>query len=185
MPHLLLTQLPLFPHGPTTRHADGQLVILAAGDESLYADAGPAFAVLGKKSFYLGAAGKGAHMKLVVNMVMGSMMAAFGEGMALADKSGLKQEDLLEVLSLGAIANPMFALKGPALAARSFPPAFPLKHQQKDLRLALALGDETGAPLPVAAAANEAFIRARADGHGDEDFAAVHASANPRLAHKK
>lgn len=60
--------------------------------------------------------------------------------MALADKSGLKQSDLLEVLSLGAMANPMFALKGPAISARQYPPAFPLKHQQKDLRLAVALG---------------------------------------------
>jgi glyoxylate/succinic semialdehyde reductase len=32
------------------------------------------------------------------------------------------------------------ALKGPNLMSRDYPPAFPLKHQQKDLRLALALG---------------------------------------------
>lgn len=32
------------------------------------------------------------------------------------------------------------ALKGPNLVSRDYPPAFPLKHQQKDLRLALALG---------------------------------------------
>lgn len=65
---------------------------------------------------------------------------AFAEGMALADKAGLQQTHLLEVLGLGAMANPMFALKGPALMAREYPTAFPLKHQQKDLRLALALG---------------------------------------------
>jgi glyoxylate/succinic semialdehyde reductase len=79
-------------------------------------------------------------MKLVVNMVMGGMMASFCEGMALAEAAGLQQSDLLEVLELGAIANPMFKMKGPALQARAFPPAFPLKHQQKDMRLALALG---------------------------------------------
>jgi glyoxylate/succinic semialdehyde reductase len=79
-------------------------------------------------------------MKLVVNMLNGSMMAALAEAMALAEKSGLSQADLLEVLSLGAMANPMFAVKGPAVVERSYPPAFPLKHQQKDLRLALALG---------------------------------------------
>lgn len=37
----------------------------------------------------------------------------------------------------------------------SYPPAFPLKHQQKDMRLALALGDENSVSMPVAAAANE------------------------------
>eukprot|EP00878_Enallax_costatus_P037401 GHUV01042241.1.p2 GENE.GHUV01042241.1~~GHUV01042241.1.p2 ORF type:complete len:131 (+),score=59.28 GHUV01042241.1:961-1353(+) len=99
--------------------------------------------------------------------------AAFGEGMALAQKSGLQQHDLLEVLGLGAMANPMFALKGPNLVHREYPPAFPLKHQQKDLRLALALGDSLDQPLPVAAAANEAYKQAKAKGHADDDFAAV------------
>lgn len=79
-------------------------------------------------------------MKLVVNSIMGSMMGAFCEGMALADKAGLSQADLLSVLDLGAMANPMFKLKGPAIQNRTYPPAFPLKHQQKDMRLALALG---------------------------------------------
>lgn len=53
---------------------------------------------------------------------------------------GLKQQDVIEVVALGAIAAPMFALKGPTMAARTYSPAFPLKHQQKDIRLALALG---------------------------------------------
>ncbi len=46
----------------------------------------------------------------------------------------------MDVVGLGAIAAPMFALKGPAMMQRTYPPAFPLKHQQKDMRLALALG---------------------------------------------
>eukprot|EP00959_Pyramimonas_sp_CCMP1952_P286441 5989635-Pyramimonas_sp.AAC.2 len=52
----------------------GQLVILAAGDESLYKACEVAFDAMGKKAFYLGICGAGAKMKLVVNMVMGSMM---------------------------------------------------------------------------------------------------------------
>jgi glyoxylate/succinic semialdehyde reductase len=157
---------------------DGQLIILAAGDESLYNDCAAPWSVVSKKAVYLGATGAGAHMKLVVNMIMGSMMQSLSEGLALAQASGLDAPALLQVLDAGAIANPMFRMKGPAMAAGGpFPPAFPLKHQQKDIRLALLLGDSLGVSMPVAAAANEAFKRARADGHGDEDFAAVHASA--------
>ena len=95
---------------------------------------------------------------------MGSMMTSFCEGMSLGSKAGLEQSALLEILGLGAIANPMFALKGPAIMAHAYPPAFPLKHQQKDLRLALALGEQLGQPLPVAAAANEAFKVGRLSG---------------------
>ncbi|CAN6719954.1 hypothetical protein ACFX13_013893 [Malus domestica] len=153
---------------------DGQLVILAAGEKALYEEVIPAFNVMGKKSFYLGQVGNGAKMKLVVNMIMGSMMNAFSEGLVLAGRSGLEPSVLLDVLDLGGIANPMFRLKGPTMIQGSHSPAFPLKHQQKDMRLALALGDETATSMPVAAAANEAFKKARSMGLGDLDFSAVY-----------
>ena len=58
----------------------------------------------------------------------------------LPAQSGLKQQDVVDIINLGAIAAPMFALKGPLMQAEKFDPAFPLKHQQKDMRLALELG---------------------------------------------
>ncbi|XP_020571462.1 glyoxylate/succinic semialdehyde reductase 1-like [Phalaenopsis equestris] len=77
---------------------DGQLIILAAGDKELYDAAIPAFDVLGKKSFFLGSVGNGANMKLVVNMVMGSMMNALSEGLSLASSSGLSRQTFLDIL---------------------------------------------------------------------------------------
>lgn len=50
-------------------------------------------------------------MKLIVNMAMGTMMTTLAESLTLADKSGLSQEQLLEVLGLGVMANPMFKMK--------------------------------------------------------------------------
>lgn len=57
---------------------DGQLIILAAGDKSLFDDSAAAFGVMGKRSLHLGDVGAGARMKLVVNMIMGSMMGERG-----------------------------------------------------------------------------------------------------------
>lgn len=164
---------------------DGQLIILAAGEKALYDEAIPAFDVLGKKSFFLGEVGNGAKMKLVVNMIMGSMMNALSEGLTLAENSGLSQQTLLDVLDLGAIANPMFRMKGPAMIKSTYPPAFPLKHQQKDMRLALALGDENALSIPIAAAANEVFKKARSLGLGDLDFSAVHEAVKPGSSSNK
>ena len=59
----------------------------------------------------------------------------------------------------------MFKVKGAMLLQGEFPTSFPLKHMQKDLRLAIALGDELEQPLPCSAAANETFNRARAEGY--------------------
>lgn len=152
---------------------DGTLVILAAGDKSLYDEAVPAFEKMGKMNVFLGEVGNGANMKLVVNMVMGSMMTAFAEGIALAQKSGLDAETLLEVLDNGAMTNPMFKIKGPNVLKGEFGVHFPLKHMQKDMRLALLLGDEVLQGMPVAAAANECFKQAKELGYADNDMSAV------------
>jgi 2-hydroxy-3-oxopropionate reductase len=153
---------------------DGTLVILAAGDRSLYDDAMPALERLGSTILHLGDVGNGAAMKLVVNMIMGGMMASFCEGLALGSRAGLSQADILAVIAAGAMANPMFKLKGEAITKNNFATSFPLKHMQKDLRLALGLGDQHGQPMFSAAAANESFKRARSAGLGDEDFSAVY-----------
>ncbi len=152
---------------------DGTLIILAAGDRGLFDEALPYFEKMGKKSLFLGEVGRGAQMKLIVNMTMGGMMAIFCEALALTAKAGLDTADLLEVIDAGAMANPMFKMKGAQIAAGAFDPAFPLKHMQKDLRLAVALGDALDQPLFSAAAANESFKKAKALGFSDQDFCGV------------
>jgi 3-hydroxyisobutyrate dehydrogenase-like beta-hydroxyacid dehydrogenase len=152
---------------------DGTLIILAAGDGSLYEKAAPLLDLMGKKRLFLGEVGQAARMKLVVNMVMGGMMTSFCEGLALGSKGGLESGDILDVLAAGALANPMFAGKGNLIVQGDFAPAFPLKHMQKDLRLAVELGDILGQSLPSAEAANQVFTRARTENLGDEDFCAV------------
>jgi 2-hydroxy-3-oxopropionate reductase len=152
---------------------DGTLVILAAGDRTLFDEAMPGLEKMGKKILYLGETGNGARMKLVINMVMGGMMAIFCEGLALGEKAGLQMADIIDVIDAGAMANPMFKMKGGLIGNGDFSTAFPLKHMQKDLRLAVGLGDEVNQPLFSAAAANEAFKKAKGLGFGDEDFSAV------------
>ncbi|XP_041358096.1 putative oxidoreductase GLYR1 isoform X5 [Gigantopelta aegis] len=157
---------------------EGQLIILTSGDRKLYDDCYSCFEAMGKKSFYLGnEVGTATRMKLIHNMILGSVVASLGEGMALAEKVGIDQEDLAEVLSLGSLSCPTINHKSQAIvnaiANNKFDPHFPLQHQQKDLRLALTLGDRAEHPLYVAATANEMFKRARRLGYGDSDIAAV------------
>ncbi|WCJ39502.1 glyoxylate reductase 2 [Euphorbia peplus] len=152
---------------------DGQLIFLTAGDKSLYEIAAPFLDIMGKSRFYLGEVGNGAAMKLVVNMVMGSMMASFSEGLLLSEKVGLDPNVLVEVVSQGAISAPMYSMKGPSMIKSQYPTAFPLKHQQKDLRLALGLAESVSQPTPIAAATNELYKVAKSHGLSDSDFSAV------------
>ncbi len=49
------------------------------------------------------------------------------------------------------------------MVEQKFPTAFPLKHQQKDMRLALELGKQHGLTMPVAEAANDMYIKVSCD----------------------
>eukprot|EP00457_Paulinella_chromatophora_P010725 gb/GEZN01010837.1/.p1 GENE.gb/GEZN01010837.1/~~gb/GEZN01010837.1/.p1 ORF type:complete len:282 (-),score=47.50 gb/GEZN01010837.1/:101-946(-) len=150
----------------------GQLIFLCGGDKEAYEHIGDDLRVMGKASFFFGNTGKGTQMKLIVNMVMGSMLAAGAEGIALAEAAKLPADKLVEVLSLGAMNCPLFAAKLPCMANKNYATHFPLKHAQKDMRLALALGDHLNQPLPVSSAANQLYLSGRS-AHGDKDFSAV------------
>ena len=55
--------------------------------------------------------GAATRMKLIINMVMGTVVASLSEGMAMAEKVGLDLEDVAEVLSLGSLKCPTIVHK--------------------------------------------------------------------------
>jgi len=151
----------------------GTLLIMCAGDEDLFKECQTCFDAMGKESYYLGDVGAGARMKLVVNAIMGAQMAALAEGLQLAQKSDLDVNVLHDVLCKGAMSSPLVQGKGKAVINSNFATNFPLKHQQKDLRLALKLSEDLKQPIPTIAAANELYKTAMARDHGDADMCAV------------
>lgn len=59
---------------------------------------------MGKAShFFSETVGFGTRAKLVVNSLMGTMVAAFGEAIALAENTGLDPTKMIEVIGQGAI----------------------------------------------------------------------------------
>lgn len=112
----------------------GQLIFLCGGDEALFHYLAPAFEAMGKAKFLYGPVGRGSEAKLIINMMMGSMLTVFSEGLLLAQSLQLPTEKLLQAVDLGAIANPLFKGKGASILSHNFSANFPLKHAQKDMR---------------------------------------------------
>lgn len=98
--------------GSKTQAQEGTLVILAAGDRSLFDECQSCFEAMGKNSFYLGEVGNASKMNLVLQLMAGVTLAALAESMALADRAGLQQKDVLEVLELTSLACPAILEKG-------------------------------------------------------------------------
>ncbi|XP_073954270.1 nucleosome-destabilizing factor isoform X2 [Choristoneura fumiferana] len=163
--------------GSKTQAEEGTLILLAAGDRSLFDDCQSCFKAMSKNSFYLGDIGNASKMNSVLQVVGGVSLAALAEGLALADRAGLNQADLLDVLALTPLASPHLILKGRAMIESSYSTHQPLTHMQKDLKLALSLGDALEQSLPLTATTNEIFKHAKRLGYANHDVAAVYIRA--------
>uniref|UniRef100_A0A671MF08 Cytokine-like nuclear factor N-PAC n=1 Tax=Sinocyclocheilus anshuiensis TaxID=1608454 RepID=A0A671MF08_9TELE len=146
---------------------DGMLVIVAAGDRSVYEDCSSCFQAMGKTSFFIGEAGNAARMMLILNMVQ-------GKGLTLAQATGQSQQTFLDILCHGQMASTFVDQKCQNILQGNFKPDYYLKHIQKDLRLAISMGDSVNHPTPMAAAANEVYKRAKALDQSDNDLSAVY-----------
>src|SRR5438309_621140 len=70
----------------------------------------PLLECMGNRIVYCGGAGTGASLKMVLNQLMGTAMAAFAEGLVLGESLGLSREVLFEAILGGPAAAPFLAL---------------------------------------------------------------------------
>ncbi|XP_065090127.1 cytokine-like nuclear factor N-PAC isoform X3 [Ochlerotatus camptorhynchus] len=163
--------------GSKNQAEEGTLIILAAGERLLFEECQTCFEAISRNSFYLGDVGNATKMNLVLQMISGVMLAGIAEGLALADRAGLQQKDVLEVLELTSMSSEMLMQKGNAIIKGEFPTHQPLKHMQKDLKLALNMADGLEQSLPITAASNEVYKHAKRLGYGSHDASAVYVRA--------
>jgi 3-hydroxyisobutyrate dehydrogenase-like beta-hydroxyacid dehydrogenase len=153
---------------------DGTLTILTGGDADLSRRMEPLLLAMGNKVIHMGDTGMAAHMKLIINQILGTVLCVFAEAALTGMEAGLPADKILEVIGNSAVACPAIGVKGKdMLGERVFTPNFPLKHAYKDMRLALEAGKAAGIPMPVTAAACGLFGAAWDKGFGDRDISAV------------
>ncbi len=152
---------------------DGALTILAGGDKQSVDRATPLLKTMGRIIFHCGPVGQGTAMKLFINLFLGTLMQTLAEGLCVGKHMGLDLPGMLETIDNSAASCPLFRVKGAAIGQGDFSKNFPVDLLFKDLNLVLAEAGKLGVPLPMTAAAREAFSSARAMGLGDEDMAAV------------
>ncbi len=156
---------------------EGKLIVLASGPEEVRERVQPLFDAIGAKTLWLGEAGAGSRLKLVINTWLLALTEGLAEAIALAEALDVDPQTFLDAIDGGPIGAPYANLKGKLMIERDFPPSFPLELALKDARLALAAAEEQGLRLAALAAVAEQMERAVEAGHGKADMAAtIHAS---------
>jgi 3-hydroxyisobutyrate dehydrogenase len=157
----------------------GELVILASGDDAALDRLQPLFDVVGSKTMRLGPAGTGTRFKLVMNHWVLAVTDAIAETVALAEGLDLDPNAFLEAIKGGSLDLGYAHLKGPGMIAGELPVAFPLKHALKDAELILEAGERHGLGLALAHVVRDTYARAAAAGHADDDMGMVIAATRP------
>jgi 3-hydroxyisobutyrate dehydrogenase len=163
---------------------EAALTVLASGPESVRGRCDPVFAAIGRKTIWLGPAGAGTRLKLVVNCWLTALVEGLAETLALAGGLGLDPAVFLETIAGGPTDASYAQTKGRLMLDGEFPASFKLRLGAKDARLVAEAAERAGLDLPLARAIAERLERGVELGHGDEDLAATYrtSAASPARA---
>jgi 3-hydroxyisobutyrate dehydrogenase len=157
----------------------GHLVVLASGPEGSRSIVAPVFEALGRP-VWLGEAGAGSRMKLVLNTWLAFEVEAAAEVAAVADRLGVTHGALRETVGGGALASGVATTKLAKMDSGDYSSDFSLEWALKDLDLAhAAAGVES---MPVSAAIAERWRRLVANGYGHLDISAARKDLVPEPA---
>ncbi len=149
----------------------GELLILASGPPSAAAAVRPAFSAIGRKTVWLGQAGQGSRMKLVVNAYMSILIEGVAEALELAGRLGIDDAQLAEAIEGGPLDAPIADAKLHKMEQGEFAPEFPLEWALKDVDLAIQAAGDDG--LPLLHALSRQWRAAVDAGHGRQDISAA------------
>jgi 3-hydroxyisobutyrate dehydrogenase-like beta-hydroxyacid dehydrogenase len=152
---------------------EGRLSIMVGGDRDVFDRVLPILREIGPTVTHVGPHGLAVLMKIATNLSLAVQMAAFSEGVLLAEKGGIPRETAVQVLLHSVIASPMVRYRGPFVLKQPEEAWFDVDMMQKDLLLALEAGRELDVALPTTAVSNQLLTAARAMGLQERDFASV------------
>ena len=159
--------------GSSAQVRAGSVALMVGGDAQSFADSSDIFAAIGRQTFHTGAAGTGAKMKLVTNLVLGLNRAALAEGLAFAGALGLDLTLALAVMRGSAAYSRIMDTKGERMIHGDFAPDARLSQHLKDVRLIVDLGRDAGLPMPLSAAHRAVLEEAEVAGCGELDNSSI------------
>lgn len=152
----------------------GKLLIMVGGDLAALERVRPVLEAIGPKVFHVGDVGQAKTMKIALNLQLSTQILALSEGLLLAVRSGIPRDVALDIMLSGATASPMLQYRAPLIKEQPQKAWFDCTMMQKDVDLALELGDRLGVPLPTTATTSTWLTAARGQGLAHHDFSILY-----------
>lgn len=159
--------------GSTILAEAGNLTIMASGPGSAYERCEPLFGAMAAIQFYVGEGEQARYMKLVLNLLAASTIAALAEALTFGRKGGLDWNIMLDVIGDSVVASPLIKYSLPPLKARDFSPAFSTDLMTKDMGLICEAAARVGVPAEIADAVRQLYLATVAGGQGADNLTAA------------
>jgi 3-hydroxyisobutyrate dehydrogenase len=156
-----------------TQAREGSLYLMCGGKPEVFERAKPVLEKLSSANRYIGAAGKAAEVKALVNMVMNINTAGLAEGLALGNALGVDLATLREVFSQTGANSRVLQTDGEDMQNREHSVFFSGAHAAKDSGIALKLAKAHGMNLPLDTATKKQYDRMVIEGLGELDKSGV------------
>ncbi len=153
----------------------GSWTIPVGGSDTAYEVARTTLAPLASDVVHVGAVGRASAIKVLNNLMLGTINAITAEVLVLAEAVGLDPGVFVDIVldSGAASVSGLFKDVAPRAVEGRFEPTFSLRLMHKDNALALGMADDARVPMMVGRAAQTLNTMGLAAGHGDEDSIAV------------
>jgi 3-hydroxyisobutyrate dehydrogenase len=150
-----------------------QLIFFAGGKAEDIAEAEPVLKNMGSAVHHAGDIGIGATVKLMVNALFGIQLAAMGELIGFAKKSGIDAAKAVEIMGTTPVVSPAAKVAAGAMLAGNFAPMFPIELVAKDFGYVAASAKAAKAMVPLTEAAAAIYTTAIGEGHGEKNITGI------------
>lgn len=162
----------------------GTLSIMVGGTRAAFERGGEVFAPLGR-AVLCGENGAGQVVKACNQLLVAIQILGVSEALTLGAKAGVDPAKIVEVLGGGYARCGVLEMRGTRMVEGDFEPGFRGELHYKDVRIAVATGQEYGVPLPLAAAAHEMLKEMVVSGRGGLDHTALLALVEERAGMRR
>ena len=127
----------------------GELTIMAGGNEEAYDEAKSVFSIYSKFSKLMGGSGSGQLTKMVNQICIAGLVQGLAEGIHFSQKAGLDTKEVIDVISKGAAQSWQMVNRWETMLLDQYEHGFAVDHMRKDLRIAIEEAQSNSAKLEV------------------------------------
>lgn len=152
---------------------NGLLTVMCGGEEEIFNKVKPIIESFAQTTILMGPAGSGQLTKMVNQICIAGLVQGLSEGLYFAEKAGLDQHRVIEVISKGAAGSWQMNNRHNTMIQDQYEHGFAVDWMRKDLDICLSQGRKIKAKLPITALVDQFYGEVQAIGGGRWDTSSL------------